>query len=501
MQDRIAYQGITFDDILLEPGYSELLPRQVDTRTHLTPKIPLNIPILSAPMDTVTEAELAIALAQEGGLGVIHKNMSVEEQTREVDKVKRSENGIIVDPITLPPDAMVGEAREIMRGHNISGVPITVNGKLRGILTRRDLRFLESNDLRIEEVMTKDNLVTAPANTSLEEADRILTKNKVEKLLLVDDDYRLRGLITIKDIDKLHRYPHACKDARGRLRVGAAVGVLDYERISSLLDADVDVLIVDSAHGHSQNVIETVRKIKREFDIEVVAGNVATAEGTRDLIAAGADAVKVGIGPGSICTTRVVTGVGVPQITAIYQSAKAAGQVPVIADGGIRYSGDIAKALAAGAQSVMIGGLFAGLAESPGDTIIYRGRSFKTYRGMGSIGAMSKGSHERYRQDGNPRIPESKGSTPQKLVPEGVEGRVPYKGPLAEFVFQLVGGLRAGMGYCGTRTIEDLRTKSRFIQVTGASVQESHPHDVVITQEAPNYSSFANEGDSMRGPV
>jgi IMP dehydrogenase len=388
-----------------------------------------------------------------------------------------------------------------MRGHNISGVPITVNGKLRGILTRRDLRFLESNDLRIEEVMTKHNLVTAPANTSLEEADRILTKNKVEKLLLVDDDYRLRGLITIKDIDKLHRYPHACKDARGRLRVGAAVGVLDYERISSLLEADVDVLIVDSAHGHSQNVIETVRKIKRDHNIEVVAGNVATAEGTRDLISAGADAVKVGIGPGSICTTRVVTGVGVPQITAIYQAAKAAGQIPVIADGGIRYSGDITKALAAGAQSVMIGGLFAGLAESPGDTIIYRGRSFKTYRGMGSIGAMSKGSHERYRQDSSPRLQEAKGSTPQKLVPEGVEGRVPYKGPMAEFVFQLVGGLRAGMGYCGTRTIEDLRTKSRFIQVTGASVQESHPHDVVITQEAPNYSSFANDGDSVRGAV
>jgi IMP dehydrogenase len=499
MQDRIAYQGITFDDILLEPGYSELLPRQVDTRTQLTAKIPLNIPILSAPMDTVTEAELSIALAQEGGLGVIHKNMSIDEQTREVDKVKRSENGIIVDPITLPPDATVGQAREIMRGHNISGVPITVNGKLRGILTRRDLRFLESNDLRIEEVMTKDNLVTAHADTSLEEADRILTKNKVEKLLLVDDDYRLRGLITIKDIDKLHRYPHACKDARGRLRVGAAVGVHDYERISSLLEADVDVLIVDSAHGHSQNVVETVRKIKREFEIEVVAGNVATAEGTRDLIAAGADAVKVGIGPGSICTTRVVTGVGVPQITAIYQAAKAAGQIPVIADGGIRYSGDISKALAAGAHSVMIGGLFAGLAESPGDTIIYRGRSFKMYRGMGSIGAMSKGSHERYRQDSGLRLQESKGLTPQKLVPEGVEGRVPYKGPLADFVFQLVGGLRAGMGYCGTRTVEELRTKTRFIQVTGASVQESHPHDVVITQEAPNYSSFANDGDSMRG--
>jgi len=502
MQDRITYQGITFDDVLLEPGYSELLPRQVDTRTQLSSKIPLNIPIVSAPMDTVTEAELAIALAQEGGLGVIHKNMSIDEQTREVDKVKRSENGIIVDPITLPPDATVGQAREIMRGHNISGVPITFNGKLRGILTRRDLRFLESNDIRIEEVMTKENLVTARADTSLEEADRILTKNKVEKLLLVDDDYRLRGLITIKDIDKLHRYPNACKDSRGRLRVGAAVGVQDYERIGSLLEADVDVLIVDSAHGHSQNVIETVRRIKRDFEMEVIAGNVATAEGTRDLIDAGADAVKVGIGPGSICTTRVVTGVGVPQITAIYNAARAAaGRVPIIADGGIRYSGDITKAIAAGAHSVMIGGLFAGLAESPGDTIIYRGRSFKMYRGMGSIGAMAKGSHERYRQDSGLRLQEARGLSPQKLVPEGVEGRVPYKGPLGDFVFQLVGGLRAGMGYCGTRTIDDLRIKSRFIQVTSASVLESHPHDVVITQEAPNYSSFTSDGDSLRGSV
>jgi IMP dehydrogenase len=396
----------------------------------------------------------------------------------------------------------VGEARKIMSGHNISGVPITVGGYLRGILTRRDLRFLESNDLRIEEVMTKENLVTAPADTSLEEADRILTKNKVEKLLLVDDEYRLRGLITIKDIDKLHRYPNACKDGRGRLRAGAAVGVHDYERISSLLDADVDVLVVDSAHGHSGNVIETVRRIKRDFDIQVVAGNVATADGARALVEAGADAIKVGIGPGSICTTRVVSGVGVPQITAIYQSARAiGGKVPIIADGGIRYSGDITKAIAAGAHCVMIGGLFAGLAESPGDTIIYRGRSFKTYRGMGSIGAMAKGSHERYRQEPGARQADGKASAAQKLVPEGVEGRVPYKGPLAEFVFQLIGGLRAGMGYCGTRTIEELRTKARFIQVTAASVQESHPHDIVITQEAPNYSSFSSENEVGRGQV
>lgn len=501
MHDRIAYQGMTFDDVLLEPGYSELMPREVEIRTRLTAKIPLNLPLLSAPMDTVTEAELAIALAQEGGLGIIHKNMTVEEQTREVDKVKRSENGIIVDPITLPPSASVGEAREIMRGHNISGVPITVDGILKGILTRRDLRFLESNEIRIDEVMTKTNLVTAPADTSLEEADRILTRNKVEKLLLVDDQFRLKGLITIKDIDKLHRYPHACKDSRGRLRVGAAVGVHDYERMASLLDADVDVLVVDSAHGHSKNVIETVRKIKREFDIEVIAGNVATAEGTRALIEAGADAVKVGIGPGSICTTRVVSGVGVPQITAIYHCSKAAeGRVPIIADGGIRYSGDITKALAAGAHCVMIGGLFAGLAESPGDSIIYRGRSFKSYRGMGSLGAMAKGSHERYRQgDGLRSGSDGKASSPQKYVPEGVEGRVPYKGPLADFVFQLVGGLKAGMGYCGSRTIDELRTQARFIQVSGASVMESHPHDIVITQEAPNYSSFAHETDTARG--
>ncbi|AMV40746.1 IMP dehydrogenase [Planctomyces sp. SH-PL62] len=501
MHDRIAYQGITFDDVLLEPGYSDHLPREVEVRTQLTSSIALNIPILSSPMDTVTEAELAIALAQEGGLGVIHKNMSIEEQTREVDKVKRSENGIIVDPITLPPDATVGEARQIMSGHNISGVPITVGGRLKGILTRRDLRFLESSELRIEEVMTRENLVTAPADTSLEEADRILMKNKVEKLLLVDDDYRLKGLITIKDIDKLHRYPNACKDSRGRLRVGAAVGVHDYERIASLLEADVDVLTVDSAHGHSKNVVETVRRIKREFEIQVVAGNVATAEGAKALADAGADAVKVGIGPGSICTTRVVSGVGVPQMTAIAAAAKAIGSgTPVIADGGIRYSGDITKAIAAGAHCVMIGGLFAGLAESPGEMIIYRGRSFKAYRGMGSLGAMAKGSHERYRQEAAWPV-DGKGTASQKLVPEGVEGRVPYKGPLAEYVFQLVGGLRAGMGYCGTRTIDDLRTRSRFIQVTAASVQEGHPHDIAITQEAPNYSTYTGESEGGRPSV
>jgi IMP dehydrogenase len=484
MQDRIAYQGITFDDVLLEPGYSDVLPKDVDVRTQLTRSIRLNLPILSSPMDTVTESDLAIALAQEGGIGIIHKNLTIPEQTREVDKVKRSENGIITDPITLPPDETVGTARRIMEEHKVSGVPITVNGYLRGILTRRDLRFLADNNVKISQVMTKDKLVTATENTTLEDAERILTENKVEKLLLIDDNKILRGLITIKDIDKLTNFPNACKDKRGRLRVGAAVGVRDYERAASLIKAGVDVLVVDSAHGHSSNVIETVRELKRQFDIDVIAGNVATAEGARALVDAGADAVKCGIGPGSICTTRVISGVGVPQVTAVYQSAQGvAGRVPIIADGGIRYSGDIAKALAAGAHSVMLGSLLAGLAESPGDTIIFKGRSFKSYRGMGSLGAMMAGSKDRYRQE--------VASGRDKLVPEGVEGRVPYKGPLAPFIYQLVGGLRAGMGYCGTRNIEELRTRARFIMVSAASVQESHPHDIAITQEAPNYSSRA----------
>jgi IMP dehydrogenase len=484
MQERIAYQGITFDDVLLEPAYSEVLPKDVDVRTRLTTAIRLNIPILSSPMDTVTESELAIALAQEGGLGVIHKNMSIAQQTREVDKVKRSENGIITDPITLPPDETVGTARRLMEQHNVGGVPITTNGYLKGILTRRDLRFLTDNDQRLAEVMTKENLVTAPEHTTLEAAERILTENKVEKLLLVDENYKLRGLITIKDIDKLTNFPNACKDKRGRLRVGAAIGVRDFERAESLIKAGVDVLVMDSAHGHSSNVIETVAEIKRRFDIDIIAGNVATAEGARALVKAGADAIKVGIGPGSICTTRVISGVGVPQITAVYQAAQGVNgtEVPLIADGGIRYSGDMTKALAAGAHGVMLGGLFAGLAESPGQTIIYKGRSFKAYRGMGSLGAMMAGSGDRYRQENGSQA---------KLVPEGVEGRVPYKGHLAPFVYQLVGGLRAGMGYCGARTIEDLRTRARFILVSPASVQESHPHDIAITQEAPNYSSRA----------
>src|SRR5262245_41666824 len=385
MQDRIAYQGITFDDVLLEPAYSDVLPRDVDVRTQLTRSIRLNIPVLSSPMDTVTESDLAIALAQEGGLGIIHKNLSIAQQTREVDKVKRSANGVIPDPITLPPDESVGTARRIMEQHNISGVPVTVNGFLRGILPPRDLRFLTDNNQRIAEVMTKDNLVTAAENTTLETAERILTENKVEKLLLVDEKYRLKGLITIKDIDKLAKFPGACKDRRGRLRVGAAVGVLDYDRADSLIKAGVDVLVVDSAHGHSANVVETVRCLKGRYDIDVIAGNIATAEGARALADAGADAVKVGIGPGAICTTRVISGVGVPQITAVHHAAQglADRKVPVIADGGIRYSGDITKALAAGAHCVMLGGLLAGLAESPGQTIIYMGRTFKTYRGMG----------------------------------------------------------------------------------------------------------------------
>ncbi|MDB5313432.1 MAG: guaB [Gemmataceae bacterium] len=490
MHDRIAYQGITFDDVLLEPGYSDVIPRDVDVRTQLTRNVRINIPIVSSPMDTVTESELAIALAQEGGIGIIHKNLSVALQTREVDKVKRSENGIITDPITLPPDDTVGHARQIMEEHHISGVPITVNGRLKGILTRRDLKFLTDNGQKIAAVMTQDDLVTAPENTTLEAAEQILTKNKVEKLLLVDDEFRLKGLITIKDIDKTQKFPHACKDARGRLKVGAAVGVHDHDRAASLIAAGVDVLVVDSAHGHSRNVVETVRELKRRHTIDVIAGNVATADGARALADAGADAVKVGIGPGSICTTRIVSGVGVPQMSAIANAAeglRGAG-IPLIADGGIRYSGDITKALAGGAFACMIGGLFAGLSESPGQTILYRGRTFKVYRGMGSLGAMMAGSADRYQQIGSAPTPAGRAAN-GKLVPEGVEGRVPYKGHLAPFVYQLVGGLRAGMGYCGSRTLEELRTKTRFIQVTAASVQESHPHDIAITQESPNYST------------
>jgi len=487
MHERIAYQGITFDDVLLEPRYSEVMPSDVDVSTRLTKRIVLSVPIISSPMDTVTESDMAIAMAQEGGMGIIHKNMPIERQSLEVDRVKRSENGIIFDPVTLPPNEKVGEASRIMDERNIGGVPITENGKLRGILTRRDLKFLESSDTLISEVMTKENLVTAAENTSLEEAQRILRENKVEKLLLVDDNYELKGLITIKDVDKNLQFPGASKDERGRLRVGAAVGVYDFERAAELIDSGVDVLVVDSAHGHSKNVIETVREIKKRHDIELIAGNIATEAGARDLIKAGVDAVKVGIGPGSICTTRIISGVGVPQLSAIrnaYHAAAAAG-IPLIADGGIRFSGDIVKALAAGAQTVMLGGLLAGLDESPGEMILYQGRTFKRYRGMGSLGAMVKGSSERYRQTVDTEDSRSNG---QKLVPEGVEGRVPYKGHLNTLLYQLVGGLRAGMGYLGVSTIEEMRKEARFIQVSSASVKENHPHDIAITQEAPNYS-------------
>ena len=491
MDGKIVSTGITFDDVLLVPRFSAVVPSEVDVSTRLTRGIQLKIPLVSSPMDTVTESEMAIALSQEGGLGVIHKNLSIDRQAEEVDKVKRSANGIIMDPVTLPPSATVGRARDVMDQYNISGVPITAEDRrLVGIITRRDLRFLESGETPIAEIMTKSGLVTATGAVSLAEAEKILMANKVEKLLLVDAAGLLTGLITIKDIDMMKRFPNACKDRQGRLRVGGAVGVFDYDRAASLIAKGVDVLVVDSAHGHSSNVIETVAAIKKRWEIEVVAGNVATREGCRDLIKAGADGVKVGIGPGSICTTRVISGVGVPQITAIWEAAQeAAGAgVPVIADGGIRYSGDITKAIAAGAHCCMVGGLLAGVAESPGQTVLYQGRTFKAYRGMGSLGAMVDGSSERYRQ-------KSTGRGSDKLVPEGVEGRVPFKGPLSVFVYQLVGGLRAGMGYCGTRTIEELRTESRFIQVTAASVRESHPHDIVITQEAPNYSVERGNGD------
>jgi IMP dehydrogenase len=490
LTEKFGHTGLTFDDVLIEPRFSTIVPTEVEVGTRLTNRIPINIPILSSPMDTVTESAMAIALAQEGGLGVIHKNMSIERQAEEVEKVKRSANGIIVDPVTLPPEASVATAHETMQQSKVSGIPIVQNGKLVGIITRRDLRFLEHNDLPIAKVMTSDQLVTAQGTVTLEQAEKILMAKKVEKLLLVDENNRLTGLITIKDIDMMRRFPQAAKDRLGRLRVGAAVGVFDFERAGSLIAKGVDFLVVDSAHGHSANVVETVRQIKRSWEIDVVAGNVATRDGARDLASAGADAVKVGIGPGSICTTRVISGVGVPQITAIYEAAQAIGgtNVTLIADGGIRYSGDITKAIAAGANAVMIGGLLAGLDESPGERVLYQGRTYKAYRGMGSLGAMVKGSSERYRQ---PEAEQQNG----KLVPEGVEGRVPYKGPLSPFLYQLVGGLRAGMGYCGAKTIDQLRTEARFIQITAASVRENHPHDIAITQEAPNYSAEYSAGD------
>ncbi|MFM8478857.1 MAG: IMP dehydrogenase [Planctomycetaceae bacterium] len=484
MQDRIVYRGLTFDDVLLEPGYSDVMPSEVDIGSQLTRTISLNTPIISSPMDTVTESDMAIAMAQLGGIGIIHKNMSIEQQSMQVDRVKRSEHGVIVDPVTLPPETPVGEAARLMDERNIGGVPITVNGRLVGILTRRDLRFLESRERPVAEVMTKDNLVTAPEDTSLERAERILLENKVEKLLLVDEDFQLKGLITIRDIDKNLQFPRASKDSRGRLRVGAAVGVFDLDRAALLVEKGVDVLVVDSAHGHSRNVIDTVREIKRRLQIEVIAGNVATEAGARALADAGADAVKIGIGPGSICTTRIISGIGVPQLSAISNAAKGLSgtDIPIIADGGIRFSGDITKALAAGASTVMIGGLLAGVDESPGEMILFHGRSFKRYRGMGSLGAMVRGSSERYRQGNTAAADQS------KLVPEGVEGRVPYKGALQPLMFQLTGGLRSGMGYVGARTVRELRENARFIEISSASVRENHPHDIAITQEAPNYS-------------
>ena len=483
MTDRIVGDGITFDDVLLIPAYSEVVPREVATGTRLTREIRIHIPIVSAAMDTVTEAPLAIALAQEGGIGIIHKNLSIEGQCREVERVKRSANGVILDPVTMAPTERVATAQKVMDENNISGIPIVEGSRLVGILTRRDLKFLEDRQVAIAEVMTRENLVTASASTDLGDAERILLKNKVEKLPLVDKEGRLVGLITIKDIEKLHRFPQACRDDRGRLRVGAAVGVLDYERAQRLIEKGVDLLVVDTAHGHSANVIETVKRLHKDYGIQLVAGNVATAEAVADLVKAGVDGVKVGIGPGSICTTRIVSGVGVPQISAVAACADEADKhgVPVISDGGIRHSGDITKALAAGASSVMLGSLLAGLEESPGEVIIYKGRTFKAYRGMGSLGAMVQGSADRYSQDQERR----RGG---KLVPEGVEGRVPYRGVLADFVYQLVGGVRAGMGYCGCRTIEELRTRPRFMRISQAGVIESHPHDIAITQESPNYS-------------
>lgn len=480
-QDKFIKEGLTFDDVLLIPAESEVLPRDVDISTNLTRKIKLNIPLMSAGMDTVTESRMAIAMAREGGIGVIHKNMSIERQAMEVDRVKRSEHGIIVNPIYLSPDHKVKDALALMERYHISGVPITVEGKLVGILTNRDLRFEGNPERIISEVMTKDNLVTAPVGTSLEEAKEILQRHKIEKLPIVDDDYNLKGLITIKDIEKARQYPNAAKDSHGRLRVAAAVGTGadTMERVEALVKAGVDAIVVDTAHGHSKGVLNTVRSIKGKYpDVDLIAGNVATKEATEALIKAGADAIKVGIGPGSICTTRVIAGIGVPQITAVYDSATIARKygVPIIADGGIKYSGDITKAIAAGADVVMIGSLLAGTEESPGEIEIYQGRSFKVYRGMGSLASMKQGSKDRYFQE-----------DAKKLVPEGIEGRVPYKGSLAETVFQLVGGLRAGMGYCGTRTIKDLQENGRFIRITGAGLKESHPHDVIVTKEAPNY--------------
>ncbi len=481
--DKFAKEGLTFDDVLLIPAESDVLPSDVDVSAKLTKTITLNTPILTAAMDTVTESKMAIAIAREGGVGIIHKNMSIEEQREEVDKVKRSENGVIVNPFFLHPDNTVEEANELMHRYKISGVPVCDgDGRLVGILTNRDMRFMTDYSVRIGDVMTHENLVTSHIGTTLDEAKAILMRHKIEKLPLVDDNGFLKGLITIKDIEKTVQYPNSARDSQGRLLCGAAIGVTGdvLERAAALYEAGVDVLTLDSAHGHSKNILKAVEKVKAAFpDVSLIAGNVATAEGTRALIDAGADCVKVGIGPGSICTTRVVAGIGVPQITAVYDSANEAAKygIGVIADGGIKYSGEIVKAIAAGAAAVMVGSLIAGCEESPGETEVYQGRSFKTYRGMGSIAAMNHGSKDRYFQTNN-----------KKLVPEGIEGRVPYKGKLSDTIYQMIGGLKAGMGYCGCHNLDELRTKTKFIRITNAGLKESHPHDVVITKEAPNYS-------------
>jgi IMP dehydrogenase len=480
LQD-VLIEGLTFDDVLLEPARSEVLPAEADTRTSFTRDITLNIPIASAAMDTVTESHLAIALAQQGGIGIVHRNMAIERQAEEVDRVKRSESGMIVDPVTIDPEENIAAARALMSRYRISGVPVTKHGKLVGILTNRDLRFETRFDVPISEVMTKENLITVPVGTTLEQAEAILHQHRVEKLLVVDDHYDLKGLITVKDIQKKLKYPLAAKDSQGRLRVGAAIGATgDYmERAQALVAKKVDVLAIDTAHGHTSRVMAAVKAIKSRLpEVQLTAGNVATYEGARELAALGVDGIKVGIGPGSICTTRVVSGAGVPQITAIAECSRATREfgIPLIADGGIKFSGDITKAIAAGADTVMIGSLLAGTDESPGETILYQGRTFKTYRGMGSLGAMSAGQANRYEQDPN-----------AKLVPEGIEGRVASKGPLSDFIYQLVGGLKSGMGYCGAADIGELQRKARFLRVSPAGLRESHVHDVIITKEAPNY--------------
>ncbi len=481
--DKFGKQGLTFDDVLLIPAHSEVLPNEVDVSTMLTNEIKLNIPVMSAGMDTVTESEMAIAIAREGGIGVIHKNMSIDEQCKEVDKVKRSEHGVIVDPISLGPDNLLSDADDLMNKYHISGVPVTVEGKLVGIITNRDMRFETDLDKPIKEIMTKEGLITAPENTTLSEAKRILQDHRIEKLPLVDANGYLKGLVTIKDIEKMRKYPNSAKDGDGRLLVAAAVGATAnvIERTGALLDARADVIVIDTAHGHSEGVLRTIRHLREAFPhMQLIAGNVATAAATEALIDAGVSAVKVGIGPGSICTTRVIAGIGVPQITAIYECARAAEKrgIPIIADGGIQYSGDIAKAIGAGASTVMLGNLLAGTEESPGETIIYQGKTYKSYRGMGSLGAMNAGSKDRYFQQDS-----------KKLVPEGIEGQIPYRGHVSDVIFQLIGGLRASMGYCGAPTIRDMIEKTQFIQITGAGLRESHPHDVSITKEAPNYSA------------